>query len=161
VLTIINACREGQYLNQKVQEQFDTFANGITTLRHLDQCLKNLITTHDIFQEHNDELRPVIILIDHDIRALKDAWVTIATLMEYLCANKSVTWANRMNANGASVVAVLNQSNPNQTEIRRAFHRYYRYSSQGFNRVDKDLLDLCNELRLIGEPLKEVLKVFT
>jgi hypothetical protein len=140
-----------------VRRQFEIFAEGVGDMSQISERLSVLVSTHDAFQEVDDELRRVKKLLTQDVGELIFAWEDIRALAQNLCQGSAEDWAARLDENRELLDAAVATNEPGK--IRRAFHTFYHHAVLSFNRVDRDLLTVCTDLQRIGRPAQVALKM--
>jgi hypothetical protein len=144
-------------LEQLAPHQFEEFEAGIAALTELADRLTTTIAYHNAFQEIDDELRRVEVLLDRDIRELTYAWQYLKPTIQKLCDGSQASWAIKLNTSGAELERTFKTKN--LRTIKPLFRSYRSQASRSFNQIDRDLLTLCEELRKVGEPLATLLKL--
>ena len=137
-------------------EQGSSFQNGLNALLQLSQSLELLLVEHDAWQAVDTELRRIEVLIEQDLVELEMSWPDIKQQAGKLFANPALPGAGALQSAAQNLDATLGSDMPLKT--RRAFRSFRRESGSRFFQVDIDLRHLCDELRLIGEPLNALLK---
>lgn len=136
--------------------RLQAFGAGVDALAQLDARLTRSVAIHTAFQEFDDELRRVEVLVASDLGELIDGWIELGPLTQVVCADTSYSWAATLATLADELVRAFGTTEP--AKIRRAFVRYRSHATLSFNRVDFDLRDLCQELQRIGAPLDSVLR---
>ncbi len=137
--------------------RFTDFAQGLDALIRLDARLGGAIAIHNAAQQVDDELRRIEAQLEHDATELAIAWASVWPMIGRLCSGTSASWATRLEQSAVQLEAALAAGNtPNTIRLFRACRSQ---ASRGFHQVDRDLLGVCEELRLIGEPLAAVLRM--
>jgi hypothetical protein len=144
-------------LDQGAVHQSEAFETGVEALARLDNNLTALIDNHNTFQELDDELRRVEILLDQDVSELEYAWQDLKPMMQKLCNGSQVGWAMKLSMIGAELESSLPMRSP--SKVIRLFRSYRSQAIRSFNQVDRDLVMLCAELQKVGEPLAIVLRM--
>jgi hypothetical protein len=144
-------------LERAATHQFEAFETGVTALSRMADQLTTAIAYHNAFQEIDDELRRVEILLDQDARELTYAWQYLKPMIQQLCDSSQAGWAIKLNAMGLELERSF--VTKNLRTIKPLFRSYRSQASRSFNQVDRDLLTLCEELQKVGEPLAILLKL--
>ena len=149
VMAMRTVCDELADLNfdQVALRQFQAL-KGVEALAGLDDRLKISIVSHNAFQEIDDELRRVEALLDLDISELEYTWQDLNPMVQKLCAGSDAGWALRLNAISAQMDSALATKNP--SKVMRLFRSFRSQALRRFNQVDRDLLSLCEELKISG-----------
>lgn len=156
-LTLIRDRMARHRLDGAAQRQFDVFAEGVSAMARLNARLIVLVSTHDAFQEVDDELRRVKELLAQDVAELILVWDDIRGMVQHLNEVNPAEWVARLSENGAQLDAAVASNEP--SKIRRAFRTFHHQALLSFNKVDQDLLALCTELQQIGRPTEAVLRL--
>jgi hypothetical protein len=144
-------------LEEQALRQFEEFEQGVQALAGLADRLTTAIAYHNAFQEIDDELRRVEVLLDQDARELMYAWQYLKPMMQKLCDNSQARWAAKLSAMSTELERTF--ATKNLRTIKPLFRSYRSQASRSFNHVDRDLLALCEELQKVGEPLAILLKL--
>jgi hypothetical protein len=144
-------------LERAATHQFEAFEIGVTALSRMADQLTTAIAYHNAFQEIDDELRRVEVLLDQDARELTYAWQYLKPMIQQLCHSSQAGWAIKLNAMGLELERSF--ATKNLRTIKPLFRSYRSQASRSFNQVDRDLLTLCEELQKVGEPLAILLKL--
>jgi hypothetical protein len=142
---------------REATQQYQAFEIGVVALARLAGQLTRAIAYHNAFQEIDDELRRVEVLLDQDSRELTYAWQYLKPMIQELCDSSQASWVAKLNAIGAELEHSIETKNPRT--IKPLFRSYRSQASRSFNQVDRDLLTLCEELQKVGEPLAVLLKL--
>jgi hypothetical protein len=137
--------------------QLEAFETGVAAMARLADRLTAAIAYHNAFQEIDDELRRVEVLLDQDVRELTYAWQYLKPMIQKLCDSSQASWALKLNAMGVELERTFVIEN--LRTIKPLFRSYRSQASRSFNQVDRDLLMLCEELQKVGEPLATLLKL--
>jgi hypothetical protein len=144
-------------LERAATHQFEAFESGVIALSRMADQLTGAIAYHNAFQEIDDELRRVEVLLDQDARELIYAWQYLKPMIQQLCDSSQAGWAIKLNAMGPDLERSF--VTKNLRTIKPLFRSYRSQASRSFNQVDRDLLTLCEELQKVGEPLAILLKL--
>lgn len=156
-LQTVRASMTGMNLSPEASQQFDLFVQGLSAFQTFQTRLDVLVSCHDGFQSLDDELRRVRNSIERDPEELEFAWIDIKPLAEHLVASHEADWSVKLNENCSQLDAALAAGDWNKT--RRVFLRYRSHVNRSFNQIDKDLLDLCEQLQRVGQPLNLVVQL--
>jgi hypothetical protein len=137
----------------------NAFKQGITALGLLDEQLRVLVRSHNMFQEIDNELRRIEVEIERDFRELASAWLDLRPMFQMLCGDSQDDWASRL----TTICDELEQALAAQkaSRILMIFWRLRSETAQHFNSIDQQLLNLCAELKRVDEGLALVLKAIT
>jgi len=155
-LTAVRERLEGLDLDPGAARQCAVFVQGVVALAQIDVHLARLVDDHNTFQEIDNELRRIEAGLDSDVRALVLAWPDLRILQQQVCDRNAADWATKFSASGAELERALDAQDSAHTTL--IFWRYRGQAGQGFNRIDADLLALCEELQRIGRSLEFVLR---
>jgi hypothetical protein len=144
-------------LTQVATDQFASFETGVTALAALADQVASAIACHNAFQEIDDDLRRVEVLLDQDVRELTYTWQYLKPMIQKLCDSSHASWAVKLNTMGAELERSF--VTKDLRTIKPLFRSYRSQASRSFNQVDRDLLTLCEELQKVGEPLATLLKL--
>ncbi|MCU0501734.1 MAG: hypothetical protein MUC51_08190 [Anaerolineae bacterium] len=122
--------------------------------QRLDRDLRGLVSRHNAWQAIDDELHRIENNLVQDIIELEISWPDLKTMTATTGDVADVIAT--LQAVGVDLEAALASNDP--ARARRLFHRFRSQASRRFNQVDQDLLNLCEELRLTGEPLDLLLR---
>lgn len=156
-LQTVRTSMTGMNLSPEASQQFDLFVQGLSAFQTFQTRLDVLVSCHDGFQSLDDELRRVRNSIERDPEELEFAWIDIKPLAEQLVASHEADWSVKLNENCSQLDAALAAGDWNKT--RRIFLRYRSHVNRSFNQIDKDLLDLCEQLQRVGQPLNLVVQL--
>jgi hypothetical protein len=146
----------GLALDETLVHLVGAFGQGITALSLLDQQLRVLVQTHNAYQEIDNELRRIETEIEQDFRELASAWLDLRPMFQALCADSRDDRATRLKTICDELEQALEAKQP--PRILMIFWRLRSETSQHFNSVDQQLLNLCAELKRVDEGLALVLK---
>jgi hypothetical protein len=113
-----------------------------------------LVSRHNAWQAIDDELHRIENNLGQDIVELEISWPDLKAMTATIGDISDVIAS--LQAVGVDLDTALATSDP--IKARRLFQRFRSQSSRRFNQVDQDLLNLCEELRLTGEPLDLLLR---
>jgi len=122
--------------------------------QRLDRDLRGLVSRHNAWQAIDDELHRIENSLSQDIVELEISWPDLKALTA--TTGDAADVIATLQAVGTDLEAALAAGDP--ARARRLFQRFRSQASRRFNQVDQDLLNLCEELRLTGEPLDLLLR---
>jgi hypothetical protein len=137
--------------------QVDRFEAGVDALVGLNHSLAALVEEHDCWQAVDMELRRIEVNIKHDLVELEMSWPDLQARTEALYGGSSEKWAASFREDSASLAQAIAAGNP--ARIMRYFRRFLRHAGARFYRVDVFLKKLCEDLRQVGQPLTEVMRM--
>jgi hypothetical protein len=137
--------------------QVQQFEVGVRALGDLSRHLVELVDDHDRWQAIDLELRRIEAVMGHDLDELELSWPDLKAKVEPLCRDSQAPWVEALTRDGASLDNALAARNP--IKIRQSFQRYRRHVGNRFFQVDTDLKALCQQLRLLGEPLSDTFRM--
>lgn len=158
LLSILEQIQVTLYQAQIDVKGMDQYNKGITALADLHIRLRNQVTAHDRWQELDDELLRVEGTWSLDNSELKLAWPDLSLLGQSLYGSSKEDWAVTLMQTSTELEEALALG-----VLPRIQQRFYQYRSQTnrrFQRIDKELLSLCNELHKIAESLDIILDTF-
>jgi hypothetical protein len=147
------ALSSGHAENRRLRE----IESGIDAFVRLEERLKLRINHHDSLQHIDDELRRVEAQLSLDVDEVANAWEYSQPRIEQLPADDQTDWAPKLRKAGADLDAALRAKDSIKT--RRAFRHLRSQVNRSFNQVDRNLLQLCEELQTIGEQLAYLLRL--
>jgi len=134
------------------------FVQGIEALGTLSQSLENHVTRHNDWQEFDDDLRRIEAMItEEDIEELKLSWIDIQETGDRLYANHEEKWAASLRTISKKIENSL-MSKPAATVLQQ-FNIFRSSGNRRFRKVDDELLELCEELEKVGEPINVLLGI--
>ena len=122
--------------------------------QRLDHDLRGLVSRHNAWQAIDDELHRIESNLVQDIVELEISWPDLKAMTA--TTGDAADVVATLQAVGVDLEAALASGDP--ARARRLFQRFRSQASRRFNQVDQDLLNLCEELRLTGEPLDLLLR---
>jgi hypothetical protein len=146
---------QGQLDGLKLQQ----FQTGLTSLGRLKQTLFGLLHEHDRWQKIDPVLRTIEDHLPQDTEQLELFWPDLKRMTEAICKTSSEPWVATFREESARLERALSAQNP--SKIREYFRPYRARASNRFFKVDEALKKLCDELRVIGEPLSAVLRMIS
>lgn len=140
-----------------VLQQLTELLHGVKALNTLDGELSRSITLHTRFQRFDNKLRLAAGLLTRSIAEMSDVWSIIQQMMVVISQGTLVEELPQLRKLELELdrAIALNEEQP----IRSLFNEYRSQVRQIFNRIDRNLLDLCAKLKQIGEPLDGVLRI--
>lgn len=132
---------------------------GIEALKALFASLTDLVREHDLWQEVDDQLRRIEDDFEHGLDELGVTWPELRALIERLVARHEGRGAESLRAEAERVEKDLSAGD--LQKVRRSFRRFRSLAASGFYDADRMLLKLCNDLRVVVEPLASVLKIIS
>jgi hypothetical protein len=137
--------------------RFAAVDEGLAGLVRLEQWLGAAVEQHHHCQQADDELRWIESQVARDTGELSFAWGSLRPRLAGLYGVVAqTTWAGRLQAGGADLDAALEVGD--MPRALRAFRSVRSLANRGFNQVDKNLLDLCEQLQRVGQPLAVLLR---
>lgn len=136
-----------------VFEQLHTSLEALTTL---NTTLLRRVSTHQFWQNLDDELRRVEANISSDISEFVLAWPDLKVMTIKLYDGNKGDWVVALqqivvDLEGALAIQAADK-------IRRLFYQYRSRASRRFRQVDHELLELCNDLQKIGYALSTLVR---
>jgi CHAT domain-containing protein len=135
--------------------QRDEFARSVAALAQLSDHLAVLVDGHNVFQALDDELRRIEVEADY-MGELAHAWVDVRPMSDQLCGAFQADWTPRLGDAAVQLERAL--ETPAAPQAQMLFWRYRKQVGQSFQRVDVDLLHLCEDLTRVGESIDLVLR---
>lgn len=140
------------------QTKVTAFQAGLAAMSKLNAGLILLIDEHDNWQRLDVELRRIEASLDHDLTELEMSWSDVRSRAEPLYASRAEEWAIALKEEGSALDNALS-ADINPVKVRRSFRSYQRHATYQFFQVDKELKELCGDLRQIGAPLASILEM--
>ncbi|MGD9099713.1 MAG: hypothetical protein PVF45_04480 [Anaerolineae bacterium] len=138
-------------------EQVGRFEAGVDALVSLNDNLAAFVEEHDRWQAVDMELRRIGANMRHDLFELEMSWPDLKVRAESLYGGSGEKWAVSFQADSHHLDEAIAAENP--ARIKRYFRRFLRHAGTRFYRVDVGLKRLCEDLRKVGEPLTEVMRM--
>jgi hypothetical protein len=139
----------------------DTFNEGPAALTRLWQALQNRVNEHDRWQDIENTVSNLEDLIasasEYDQRTFLARWLLAWRKTGAMCdADLDAQWSRDMKDRGKGVQTAI--AAKDWQEIDRAYAAFRLGMSDRFSFVDKSLLDQCQEILELGNPLSLLLK---
>lgn len=140
--------------------RFDAFAKSVASLRTLARNLEALHANHNWLQAIDGSLLP----LDRNRRPgraeVADLWQDVVGPVSQLDAAAGPTWVGEFRARARDVDQALAQAGTpaGLRALQRAFNTFRTELDQAFNRADRDLLTLCEQLRTVGQALRQTIE---
>jgi hypothetical protein len=136
-------------------EKISHFQNSVSSLNQLNSSLATLIQRHDEWQTLDLKSRRTEATIDQEVYDLEISWSSLKVMSEIQYNNSTEEWAIAFRKDCENLErAILTK---NEMAIKQYFNSYRRRVSRRFYKVDKDLKELCSNLRTVSESLALVL----
>ena len=139
------------------REKAHSFDAGVNALMRVDENLVAHVEEHDRWQAVDLELRRIEANMGQDLAELELSWPDLAVMVEPLCQDRRDNWALSLTRDSEVLDKAITTGN--NARARDLFWRFRRQAGLRFFRVDAELKALCEELRLVGEPLALVLRM--
>ena len=139
------------------QEKTSQFRNGIDSLVNLSHNLTFLVENHNDWQNVDSEIRRIEADLERDTSELEMSWSDLKAMTEPLYSSSIDTWAVSIKKDSENLDSAIADKNP--VKIKRYFRFYRRQAGERFYRVDVKLKRLCEDVRIVGEPLASVLRM--
>ena len=154
IVAAITAVLEGVPQSSITPDLAQALVRSREALQRLDRDLRGLVSRHNAWQAIDDELHRIENNLALDIVELEISWPDLKAMTATTGDAADVIAA--LQAVGIDLEAALATGDP--ARARRLFQRFRSQASRRFNQVDHNLLNLCEELRLTGEPLDLLLR---
>ena len=145
--------------NERTTPKGQQFEQAVGALGSLSIALAIQVNDHDLHQAVDLELRRIETTLDHDLYELEQSWPELKSLAQPLYINSADAWSSMVQSESSKLDQACAVQDP--VKMRHFFRRYRRQMGDRFYRVDVDLKRLCDDLRVIGEPLNAVLQIMT
>ena len=154
IIDAIMAVLEGVPQSAITPDLAQALVRGREAFQRLDRDLRGLVSRHNAWQAIDDELHRIENNLGQDIVELEISWPDLKAMTA--ASGDATDVLAALQAVGVDLEAALASGDP--ARARRLFQRFRSQASRRFNQVDQDLLNLCEELRLTGEPLDLLLR---
>lgn len=138
-------------------ERISQFQNGVSVLTKLDGGLATLVKNHDEWQAIDLRLRQIGVSLEDTILKLEMSWPYLKTMSELQCIGSEESWAQSFKEECENLESAI--ITKNTVKVKQYFRSYRRRVSLRFYKVDRDLKQLCGDLRTVGESLAFVLRI--
>jgi len=138
-------------------EQVGRFEAGVDALVSLNDKLTAFVQEHDRWQVVDLELRRIEANIKQDLLELEMSWPDLKAKIEPLYNASSEGWAASFRQDSQQLDQAISADNP--ARVKRYFRRFLRHAGSRFYRVDVALKRMCEDLRMVGDPLAEVMRL--
>jgi hypothetical protein len=141
-------------------EDVDHFLQGLGALKRRKEKMEKLVKEHDAWQEVEDEMRLLNESVTgDDLDDLKMDWDERKCQVQGLYESPDTPWVVRTEKYARKLDEAI--EGDLESKMKSAFEAYYRQTRLRFVKVDKDLKDLTQEMRSIGDGLSDVLAKLT
>lgn len=138
-------------------ELIDHLQHSIQAMIELQTQMETLVNHHNDWQRLDDELRRIDVMTAQDFSELRMMWPDIQGMGMDLYGRSAIQWAIDLRYSNDRLESVLSGQRP-PNAIKQEYEAFRRQVSRRFRLVDDQLLQLCEDLRQIGEPLDLLLK---
>jgi hypothetical protein len=138
-------------------ERLQAVNANIEALGSLTRRLEDLVVEQDRWQMIDHDLRRIEATLEQDTTELEWSWPDLKTQADLLYGDSADPWATSLKAAGDALEEAIDARD--QIRTKYCFRRYHVQAAQRFYRVDRDLLELCQSLRVSIEPLDAVLRM--
>jgi len=133
---------------------------NIGSIDTLAKQLKQFVQYHNNWQSLDDELRRIEANIGNDeIEDLKLTWPDIQEMIQDLDENIDEQWPASFHKNVDRLDKAIKSESSSPASVKRIFDTFRGQASRRFRQVDDQLLNLCQSLQIIGEPLNLLLSM--
>jgi hypothetical protein len=141
--------------------QFDGVVDAldivVDALNTLDDQLTALVSEHNRWQSTDTDLLRIEDFLNYDLSELELSWPDLKISANEILADNTAEWALALRTAGEQLESAI--AAQDQTRIRQFFQRYRSQAGQRFFQVDRKLVALIGELRMINGQLASVLRV--
>jgi hypothetical protein len=143
--------------DEQADALFDDFKKCVASLRTLANNLEALHANHNWLQEINDALAPLQRNRRPEPQELRVQWQFVVGPVSQLDAAAGPSWVNQFQTQAAAVTKALAEaSDAGKVRILHlTFNTFRTDLDKVFNRADRDLLTLCDELKTVGQALRQ------
>lgn len=138
------------------KEKLMRFEKGVTSLGNLNGQLNMVVNDHDRWQSIERMLNRIEDVMDYKLEEVQMSWPQLKSMIVPLCRDLNEEWVKLILEDGKSLDNAIIEQNP--AKIRGYFQRYRQRAGARFYLVDKELKELCDDLRKIGSPLTSILQ---
>lgn len=152
---VMNQVRE-KFKQEAPASESARFEKGVDSLRELNTKLKRLIEQHNTWQEMDTQLGMLKDFFEFGPPAFVRRWRTLRVRIEPLYASDEAESSNlqRSSLRLKEADEMLERAITNApNEVQEAFNIYCSRASDRFYDVDKSLLELCGQLKLIRDEI--------
>jgi len=133
------------------------FQKGVAQLGVLDAELKATVSNHRAWQAVDNNLRLVEGALNEEIEEIEKSWRILETKLTLACDGATDDWAKDIEeARSLLQDAIAKRS---FSSIFDCFKELQTLAIDRFYKVDKEMKDLCEKLRPLGDELKAILEV--
>lgn len=130
---------------------------SVDALNNLDGRLKTHVIHHNIMQEFDDELRLMEVETTRTERILSDSSIqSLKIINKRLNENFQTDWVLKLNSSYSRIMETYESNSVLKTITY--FIRYRSQMSRCFKGIDDELLNLTEELKIIGERMNLLLE---
>jgi len=138
-------------------KQLEWFEKGVRDLSVLDTELKMQMSNHRGWQAVDNNLRLVEISLDKPIEDLEAAWKILQIKLNVVLSQKAEDWAEEIKDSSRLLDDAIKTKN--YSSIFLFFTTLQTIASDHFYNVDKDMKELCEKLRPLGNQFDVILQV--
>ncbi|HEV7239517.1 MAG TPA: toll/interleukin-1 receptor domain-containing protein [Thermoanaerobaculia bacterium] len=124
-------------------------------LEQLDENLRMLVRSHNLWQEVDAVIRRIDTNLATDTFELTDSWPDLKRNMAVLSASSSESAKNLRKDEQAIDAAIAAND---QNAMIRAFRLFRQKAATRFFRLDRELMTQCGELGEVGKPLAHIIE---
>lgn len=141
-------------------ETFLQFSSSIEELDKVETNLNYLVDHHDTWQifynelSYLDETASNLHLLD-----IKFSLPKLRKTSEVLFGESDDDWAIDLKRIGQSLEMTVDVPTPDQDAIVEHIRVYFNRATKQFREVDDELLEFCENLKMISDPLNSILKI--
>lgn len=138
-------------------EQLALFGKGVSDLEVLDSELKAQMSTHRGWQAVDNNLRLVETSLNRSADDLEPAWRVLQKKLDAVLGHLTDDWAEELKDVGRMLDGAIQQKRLSSTAL--FFNKLQTLASDRFYNVDKDMKQLCEKLRPLGNEFDVVLHI--
>jgi hypothetical protein len=138
-------------------EQVALFGKGVSELSVLDEELKAQMSTHRGWQAVDTTLRLVETSLNKPFDDLEPAWRVLQKKLDVVLGQATDDWAEELKDVAQFLDGAIQEKKLSSTAL--FFNKLQTLASDRFYNVDKDMKQLCEKLRPLGNEFDVVLHV--
>ncbi|KAA3656288.1 MAG: hypothetical protein DWQ04_31545 [Chloroflexi bacterium] len=141
-------------------ETINRIVENKISIMKLDNQLNQFVHYHNDWQSLDDELRRIEANISNDeIEDLRLTWPDIQEMVQALEKKDDERWIESFLKNVDRLDKIIKSEASSSASVKRIFDTFRGQASRRFRQVDDQLLNLCQSLQVIGEPLNLLLSM--
>lgn len=141
------------------EDQVRALQASASAVDEMREGLERLLDEHDTWQDVDRELREIAASLALDRSRFARSWPQQHIRVQELSAGSTEAWATALRTVDAPKLTAAIESNGafDGARLARAFGDYRLHAGKGFFQLDKDVLDACEALARLDQPLQVLL----